>query len=570
MHTQTVEKKIDQWLEGPYDEATKETIRSLKKNHPEELYNAFCSRLSFGTGGIRALMGVGTSRLNSYTIFMISQGLAEYILEKDPISPSVVISFDSRHHSKEFAENAAQVFAAHGISVILFNEMRPVAYTSFACRHYECTAAVMITASHNPKEYNGYKIFWSDGGQVVAPHDSAIAKKIDAISDLSRIKIAPPSHPLIQHQSLNTLDEAFLQELLKLRHLTSLCEQSGKELKITYTSLHGTGYTTVPKALHSWGFTNINPVEEQMIPDGNFPTVKFPNPEYDEALSLGKNQLLKTHSDLLIANDPDADRMGVVVLHKGEAVRLTGNEMAAICVDFLCRFGNLPKNSVFITTIVTTQLVRVISEAHHFTCFEVLTGFKYIGEKIHLFETTHSDFQFIFGSEESCGCLLGTYARDKDATIGSCLIAEIALYAKKQGKTLIDLLDEIYTRYGIFKEELLSLDFPPGEKGMQEMQNLMKRLRNAPPSTLANAKVLLTQDYLSQSIDDLPLSDVLSFQLEGNIRLVIRPSGTEPKIKIYASLHLKNTPSLEEGKQLASARLSSLLNTLKNDLCSPS
>ncbi len=566
MFETAIEKKIADWLDGPYDEATKEEIRLLKKSNSVALRDAFFTRLSFGTGGIRALMGVGINRLNRYTIAMISQGLANYILEKEPNTPSVVIGFDSRHHSKEFAENAAGVFAANGIRVILLKDMRPVAYTSFACRHYQCTAAVMITASHNPKEYNGYKIFWSDGAQVVFPHDAGISKKIDLISGMNQVKTAASSHPLITHQDLSALDVLFLEALKPLRRLPGLCDKEGHLLKITYTSLHGTGVTIIPKALRDWGFTSLNFVDAQMIPDGNFPTVKFPNPEYPETLKMGTDQLLRTQSDLLIANDPDADRMGVVVLHQGKAVRLTGNEMAAICVDFLCRQGNLPKKGVFITTIVTTQLVKVICKAHHMTCMEVLTGFKYIGEKIHLFETSNDGHQFIFGSEESCGCLLGTYARDKDATIGSCLIAEIALEAKKQGKTLLDLLEGIYAQYGIFKEKLLSLDFPPGKEGMDTMQKLMDTLRTSPPKRLGGIPVLSVKDYLPHSTDGLPKSDVLSFSLEQGIHLIIRPSGTEPKIKIYTSVHLKDSPSVEEGKKICETKLSSLLSALKKEL----
>ncbi|HEY2810297.1 MAG TPA: phospho-sugar mutase [Rhabdochlamydiaceae bacterium] len=572
-----VKKRIDQWLSGPYDEQTKKEIRELLSRDPQSLIDAFYSDLAFGTGGMRGLMGVGTNRLNIYTIQMATQGLAHYLIKQKPsTSLSIVIGFDSRHHSEEFADCAARVLAGNGIAVYLLSELRPTPFVSFACRYKKADAAIMITASHNPKEYNGYKVYWSDGAQVVHPHDIGIVKEANAIKTLQQIKLSAPDAPLIKRLR-HELDQPYLDAIRPLQHFVEENKKKGALLKIVYTPLHGTGITMTPKALADWGFTSVECVKAQSTPDGDFPTVSFPNPEYPEALKLGMELLAKNQADILIANDPDADRMGIVALHQGKLVILNGNEVASICVDFLCRVlmqqKKMPERGAFVTTIVSTELLKEIANAYHKTCFEVLTGFKYIGEKIHQWEISSPSFQFLFGAEESYGYLIGTHARDKDAIVCSCLLAEIALEAKRNGLTLVDLLNQIYETYGVFREKQASLNFKPDKEGIEKMKSIMDHLRQHPPSTIADSRILYCEDYLSgirQHFDTqqkekltLPQSDVLLFRLADKSRIVIRPSGTEPKIKIYASACLPPTRAIASATAQCDQKLDQLLASSK-------
>ncbi|MBY0528884.1 MAG: phospho-sugar mutase [Rhabdochlamydiaceae bacterium] len=571
--------RVNTWLTGPYDESSKNEIRFLLENDKQALVDAFYTDLTFGTGGLRALMGVGTNRLNAYTIQIATQGLANYLLAQKKCPLSVLVGFDSRHNSQEFALETARVLAGNGIRVYLLSELRPTPFISFACREKKCDAAVMITASHNPKEYNGYKVYWSDGAQVVPPHDTGIIKEVEKLTSIAQVKRSGSKDPLIETSDFS-LDEAYLRAIRPLQHFPEQNKNEGSTLQITYTSFHGTGITMVPKALRDWGFTSIHIVDEQCIPDGNFPTLKFPNPEYKETLQLGMEKLISTHSDILFATDPDADRMGVVVMHKSAPVILTGNETAAICVEYLCDVmkeqDTLPKNGAFVTTIVTTELLKTIAEDHNQTCIEVLTGFKYIGEKIHLWETMQNSPKFIYGAEESYGFLLGTHARDKDAIIASCLLAEIALHAKKQNKTLIDLLHQIYNRYGFYREAQLSIPFHPGKAGMDAMQALMTRLRAHLPHEIASKSVIYVEDYLTKTRTylktgkqeplDLPISDVLLFRLDDKSKVIIRPSGTEPKVKVYLSTFVSQAPSIAEGLKLCDTKIEHLTQTLKNEL----
>jgi phosphoglucomutase/phosphomannomutase len=571
-----VQKRIDQWLKGPYDDQTKAEIRRLLEKDPQSLIDAFYSDLAFGTGGMRGLMGVGTNRLNIYTIQMATQGLANYLLKQKKGSPlSAVIGFDCRHHSEEFAWEAARTLAGNGITVYLLTELRPTPFISFACRTKKADAAIMITASHNPKEYNGYKVYWSDGAQVVAPHDSGIVKEANQIKGLEQIKIAAKNSPLIKTLR-DELDKPYLDAIRPLQHFPSDNREKGHTLKIVYTPLHGTGITLTPKALADWGFTSIADVKQQSVPDGDFPTVPFPNPEYKEALQLGTDLLMATSSDILLANDPDADRMGVVAMHQGKPVILNGNEVASVCTQYLCTVlseqKKMPPNGAFVTTIVSTELIHEIASAYHAACFEVLTGFKYIGEKIHEWEISTPSYQFLFGAEESYGYLIGTHARDKDAIVCSCLLAEIALHAKTNGKTLVDLLHEIYKKYGVFREKQASHNFKPGKEEMDKMQAMMVRLRQNPPHEIAGSEVLIIEDYergIRMHLDSsktekltLPRSDVLLLRLSDKSRLVIRPSGTEPKIKIYASARQHTTSSIEPAIAQCDARLDELLNAV--------
>lgn len=577
--TPEIQGRVDYWLSGPFDEKTKAEVRALKESNPQGLVDAFYSDLSFGTGGLRGLMGPGTNRLNIYTIRLATQGLANYLRKENPKGKlSVLIGFDSRHHSKEFAKEAAKVLAGNGIHVFLLSELRPTPYISFACRFKKASAAIMITASHNPKEYNGYKVYWSDGAQVVAPHDIGIVKEVAALSDLSSVKLSKESDPHIEIVS-TALDDDYLKAIATLQYFPEEDKKNGAALNIVYTSLHGTGITIVPRALKEWGFSSIHLVENQVTIDGDFPTVKFPNPEYKETLALGIERLEKIKADIVLATDPDADRIGVVAAHLGKSVLINGNEMAAICIDFLCemlpKLGKMPKKGAFVTTIVTTELLKKIAESNSISCFEVLTGFKFIGEKIHEWETSKDGYHFIFGAEESYGYLLGTHARDKDAIISSCLIAEIASYAKMHAETLIDRLHNIYKKYGIFREKQISVNFAPGKAGMEQMAAMMHKLRTTPPKTISDIPVICIEDYETHTrlhtdtgkVEklELPQSDVLLFRLADKTRLVIRPSGTEPKIKIYGCATTASYISIESGIQECDKRLDLYLETLKND-----
>jgi phosphomannomutase len=547
-----IQKRIDAWLTGPYDEETKQTIRTLMKSDPNGLRDAFYTDLDFGTGGLRGIMGVGTCRMNRYTVRIATQGLANYILKQKIAHPRVVIGYDSRHHSLEFAQDTASVLAAAGIEVLLLSDIRPTPYVSFAVREKKCTAGVMITASHNPKEYNGYKVFWSDGGQVVPPHDTGIMLEVHRIKGIEQVRLDPDS-PLIKRVDPK-LDQVYLDVIRPLQHYPEKNKAAGHTLSIAYTSLHGTGIKIAPLALRDWGFTSLHFVEKQIVPDGDFPTVKFPNPEYPETLALGIETMLKTGSDLLIATDPDADRMAAVIHHKGKAVILSGNEIAALLADYLFRtlttLGTLPKNGAIVTTIVTTELLKKIATAYKRPCFEVLTGFKYIGEKIHQWE--NGSHTFLFGAEESYGYLNGTHARDKDAPAAACLFAEMALQAKLSGKTCVDLLEAIYKTYGHYREAQHTLNFSAGEKGNQEREAFMQKLRQTPPKLPIQViedyetKIRTTVATGKKEPLDLPESNVLVYHLVDGSRYVIRPSGTEPKIKIYGSVSLATDEKMKE------------------------
>lgn len=552
------------WLDNPYyDDATKTEIRSLLKN-PDQLTDAFYTDLSFGTGGLRGVMGVGSNRMNIYTIRKATQGLANYILKNGNPSRGVVVGFDSRLHSEEFAKETAKVLAGNGIRVFLFPELRPTPLVSFGVRHLNAQAGVMITASHNPKEYNGYKVYWDDGAQIVPPHDTGIIAEVEKVSFPAQIHLAKIPHQLISLID-KSLDEAYLQAISLLQHFPG----SRSSLKISYSSLHGTGITLMPKALQQWGFSSPHLVASQCTPDGNFPTVHFPNPEYPEALQAGISDLRDAGSDIFIATDPDADRIGVVVQHQGKPVTLTGNEQAAIGAYFICQTladqKKLPLRGAIVTTIVTTELLKKIAQAFGVTCVEVLTGFKYIGEKIHEWEQKADGLQFLFGAEESYGYLVGTHARDKDAIVSGCLFAEIAGHLQSQGKTLIDLLQEIYQRFGIYREQQLSLSFEEGKKGIDRIRALIAQLRTNPPQSLGGQAVTTFEDLL-KGTSSLPASDVLIFRLADQSKVIIRPSGTEPKLKIYLAAHIPTFQSIQQGLNLCNQRLTTLQTALKDQL----
>ena len=575
---------IDSWLQGAYDPETKNAIRKLQQENPQELLEAFYKTLSFGTGGLRGIMGVGTNRMNPYTIRAATQGLANYILKQPSAKErGVFIGFDCRHHSHEFAIESAKVLAANGIEVFLYKELRPVANISFGVLHKKCIAGIMITASHNPPKYNGYKVYWSDGAQVLPPHDQGIIDEVNRITTTSMVKTDAFPHPLI-HEVGEEIDRAYFAAIRPCQLQPAANHTQGNELKVVYTSLHGGGITMIPPVLQDWGFTNITLVEEQKTPDGDFPTVKSPNPEEHEALKLGIETLKAVNGDLLLGTDPDTDRIGVVVMHQGKPLFFDGNQVACLLLEHICRSLNqshkMPLKPICIKTIVTTELFRAIAKHYDVECLDVLTGFKYIGEKIDQWEkasvTRAPSPHFLFGAEESYGYLLGTHVRDKDAIISAACICEAALQMKLQGQTLVDLLYEIYKTYGVYREKLLSLTFE-GKEGADKMQRMMENLRKNPPTTLGGIAITSLEDYLNQTSHNLstgekqplnlPKSDVLRFWLEGGTKIVVRPSGTEPKIKLYAGGVEKNTTlTLEQSVATCDQHLDTLLADVKKML----
>lgn len=554
----SIKERVQYWLEANFDDETKKEIVNLIENDREGLIDAFYTTLTFGTGGLRGIMGAGSNRMNIYTIRWATQGLANYLKKEFTKNQElrVAIGYDSRHHSKSFAEESARVLAGNGIKVFLFPALRPTPLVSFACRYYKCQSAIMITASHNPPSYNGYKVYWDDGAQVLPPHDKSIINEVNCLHDPDLVSLASLSSPLITLMG-SEVEEAYFKAIVAERLWGD--EKNRSQLKILYSSLNGTGITMVPEALHRYGFTSIGYVEEQKEPNGDFPTTARPNPEEEAALRLGMKKLMKEEYDIFVATDPDADRMGVVVRHKGNPVILTGNQIACIAAEYVCRArvenGQMPKNGALVKSIVTTELFRAISKAHGASCFDVLTGFKFIAEKIREWESS-GEFSYLFGAEESYGYLLGTHARDKDAVIATCMISEIANLAKNEGKTLVDFLEELYRAHGVYREGLVSLEFQEGKEGSDRIKEIMQRLRMKAPTTLAGHAVTRIGDlliskwkYLKDNREEsilLPKSDVLILELEDQSKIVIRPSGTEPKMKIYLMVKEKGPGAIEE------------------------
>jgi len=552
----SIETRIQSWLDGPFDEQVKDEIKQLQLNNPQALSDAFFKELSFGTGGMRGIMGVGTNRLNIYTIQMATQGLANYIktLPTDG-KHSVFIGYDVRNNSRLFAEETAKVFSGNGIKALLSKDICPTPLVSFACRHYKCSMAVMITASHNPPQYNGYKVYWHDGAQVVPPYDQEIIEMVRQVTSPAQVRLGSDYEEIDSE-----IDAVYLSQLEKLQMLPEL---SKVDLKIIYTNLHGTGIRLIPKALKSWGYTHLTFVEKQLPLDGNFSFAPSPNPEDEKALELGTKQLAAENGDILIATDPDADRMGVVV----RGGRLTGNQIACLCLHHICTTltekKEFPENGAFIKTIVTTELFKEIAEHFGGKCIDVLTGFKYIGEQIGIWEASFDSYQYLFGAEESYGYLFGSFVRDKDAISSACLIVEVAALAKKKNLTLIDRLNQIYQTFGIHRESLTNLNFSDSKAGMDQMTRLMHTLRSNPPTSIGNLPITLVEDYLLGK-DSLPPSNVLRFWLEDGSKLVIRPSGTEPKIKIYAEV--KGAFENEKSVDLCDTRLKQLVDNFKKQV----
>lgn len=542
--------KYDFWLTSDsFDEATKEELKSIKGNDIE-IKDRFYKDLEFGTGGLRGIIGAGTNRMNKYTVGKATQGLANYILKNNSQGKSmgVAIAYDSRNMSPEFAEMSALVLNANGIKAYVFDELRPTPELSFAVRCLGCTAGIVVTASHNPPEYNGYKVYWADGAQVVYPKDEGIINEVNAINDFSLIRTMD-KETAVKSGLFNIIgekiDDAFVENIKK-QAIRPEEVKKAEDMVVVYTPLHGTGNKPVRRVLNEIGFKNVFVVPEQELPDGTFRTVGYPNPEDPKAFTLAIKLAKEKNADIIIGTDPDADRIGVVIKNNnGEYDVLTGNMTGALLTEYVLggrkEKGRLPNNSAVIKTIVTTEIVRAITENYNAKLFEVLTGFKFIGEKIKQFEEDN-EYSFIFGFEESYGCLSGTYARDKDAVGASMLVCEMAAYYKNKGMTLYDGLMELYKKYGFYKEGVKSVTLK-GVDGAAEIQKIMEYLRNNTPTDFAGNNVIWAKDYKTREFidiktgekktSDLPVSNVLYYNLEGRAWLCVRPSGTEPKIKFY-------------------------------------
>ncbi len=526
-----------QWLSADYDEATRNEVKRLMENDPKELEESFYKNLEFGTGGLRGIMGVGTNRMNKYTVGMATQGVANYLKEnfKDLPQISVAVSFDSRNNSAEFAKITANVFAANGIKVYLFDSLRPVPELSYSIRHLKCQSGVMITASHNPKEYNGYKAYWEDGAQVTAPHDTNIINEVLKITSPAMVKFEGGEQN-IQMVGAD-VDEAYLNDVSTLL-VSPDSVKNHADMKMVYTPLHGTGITLVPKILSRMGFTNLSLVEAQVESNGNFPTVKSPNPEENSALEMAVALAEEKGADLVMATDPDADRVGIAIRdNEGKITLLNGNQTASILTYYLLRrwkeLGKLNENTYIVKTIVTTELMAAMAKAFGVKCYNVLTGFKYIASVI---RENEGKATFIGGGEESYGYNAGEFVRDKDAVITCALVAECAAWCADQGKTLYQLLGDIYSEFGFYKESLISLT-KKGKAGLEEIQAMMKGYRENPPASIAGSPVVKVIDYNKPEETGLPKSNVLQFYTEDGSVVSVRPSGTEPKIKFYFGVH---------------------------------
>ncbi|WP_172196366.1 phospho-sugar mutase [Saccharibacillus qingshengii] len=549
---------VSQWLEDPsIDEQTKQELRGLE-SQPDELEDRFYRELEFGTGGLRGVIGAGSNRMNRYTVGKATQGLAEYILEtaqgKDG-QPSVIIAHDSRHFSPEFSLEAALVLAANGIVAKLYPSLRTTPQLSFSVRHLQADGGIMVTASHNPPEYNGYKVYNHEGGQLIPDEAERVISLVQGVQSFSAIKRITREEAEAQGLLVwlgDAEDEAFIETVAGLSlSREQLAAGQGDDLQIVFTPLHGTGNLPVRQVLEKIGFKNVAVVPEQEQPDGDFPTVKSPNPEEREAFTLAMKLGEELNADILIGTDPDCDRMGAVVRNKeGQYVVLSGNQSGAIMVDYVLgrmqEAGTLPKNGAVIKTIVTSEMGAAIARHYGAEVLNTLTGFKYIGEKMTQFEQT-GEHTFLFGYEESYGYLAGSYARDKDAVLASMLIAEAAAYYKTQGKTLYDVLESLYAQFGTFIERLESRTMK-GKDGLAKIQSIMSDWRENPPTEVAGVKVVQTLDY-AQGIDGLPSENVLKYILEDDSWFVLRPSGTEPKIKVYFAVRGDSLAGAEESVQ---------------------
>ncbi len=521
------------WLDGDFDPQTKCQVLELRNNDPAGFEDAFYRNLEFGTGGLRGIMGVGTNRMNKYTVGMATQGLANYMKARIEGPLSVCISYDSRNNSKEFARITADVLSANGIHVYLWDNIRPIPLLSYSVRSKGANAGVMITASHNPKEYNGYKVFWSDGAQITSPVDKEIVAEVAKITDPSQVKFVPKEECGGIELMGKEMDDKYFHDVLGLM-LSPESRARHADLKIVYTPIHGSGVRIVPEALDRLGFKNVYHVPEQDVSDGNFPTVKSPNPEEASALKMAIDVANREGADIVLATDPDADRVGIAVRdNDGQIVLFNGNQTGAMLTYYILtrwkELGKIDDTKYVVKTIVTTELIAQIAKSFGVKCYNVLTGFKFIADVVRRME---GKGEFICGGEESYGFNVGEYVRDKDAPISCCMVAECAAWAADQGLTLYQLLQKIYKEYGYRKEGLVSL-VRKGKTGAEEIQQIMKDMRVTPPTDLAGSKVCKVVDYLETEKTGLPSSNVLQFFSEAGDVVSVRPSGTEPKIKFY-------------------------------------
>jgi phosphoglucomutase len=541
-------QKVDTWLKGNYDEETKAEIKRLQSENPDELTEGFYKNLEFGTGGLRGIMGIGTNRMNRYTVGMATQGFANYLNQSFPGGTvRVAIAHDSRNNSRMFAEITANVMAANGIKVFLFEALRPTPELSFTIRQLGCQGGVVCTASHNPKEYNGYKAYWNDGGQLVPPHDKNVIREVEKIASVDDVKWSggEANIELIGR----AMDEQYIEMVKSLSVYPEVIAKQ-HDLKIVYTPIHGTGITLVPEVLQRFGFTNVTIVEEQSKPDGNFPTVGYPNPEEAEAMSIGLNKAKEIDADILLGTDPDADRVGIGVKnHKGEWVLVNGNQTAVLAFNYMIEArkakGIAQSNDMVVKTIVTTDLIDEIASRNNIKCYNVLTGFKWIAELIKEKEATEN---YVIGGEESYGLMIGPKLRDKDAVSAVALLCEMAAYEKDKGRSLYEKLIDLYVEYGFYKEHLISIT-KKGMNGQKEIADMMESYRNNPPKTLNGVAVKELLDYELRKGTNLetgetweiklPKSNVLQFLLADGSKISARPSGTEPKIKFYFSVNAK-------------------------------
>lgn len=565
------ENKINEWLSGNYDEASKTEIRDLQTNDPAQLEDAFYKDLEFGTGGLRGIMGVGTNRMNKYTVGMATQGYANYLKKCFP-EVKVAIAHDVRNNSRRFAEIAANIFAANNIKVYLFESIRPTPELSFAIRTLNCQGGLVITASHNPKEYNGYKAYWKDGGQLVPPHDKNVITEVEKIKSLNDVKWNGNNNNITSIGK--DIDDAYIRMVKGLSINPDTCSKQ-HDLKIVYTPIHGTGIVLVPKALAAYGFDNVHIVEEQSNPDGNFPTVIYPNPEEKETMSIGLNKAKELDADILLGTDPDADRVGVGVKNNhGEWVLLNGNQTALLAFNYIIEArknkGAARPNDMVIKTIVTTYMIDAIADKNNISCYNTLTGFKWIAE---LIREKEGNENYIIGGEESFGLMIGDKVRDKDSISAVAIICEMAAVEKDKGRTLFDKLMELYVQYGFYYEKLISLT-KKGMNGSKEIADMMQGYRDNPPKEIAGSKVKELLDYQLQISKnlltgktvkiDLPKSNVLQFITEDGSKISARPSGTEPKIKFYFSVNtsLNNTKDFDKTQELLDGKIDNIISSM--------
>jgi phosphoglucomutase len=573
-NNEDIRKKATIWLGKEFNEETRKEVREMLDNDEKKLIDAFYQDLEFGTGGLRGIMGAGTNRMNIYTLGMATQGLSNYIIRQcGNKGIRVAIACDCRNNSRYFAETTANIFSANGFEVFLFESLRPTPELSFAIRHYKCQSGVVITASHNPPEYNGYKAYWDDGGQVVAPHDDGIIDEVRLITSVTQIKFEG------RKENIKILgketDDLFLKEVYKMSINPEVIKKFS-DLGIVYTPIHGTGITLVPHALKMFGFSNIIGVKEQDVVDGNFPTVKSPNPEEPDALRMAIKKAVETNAELVMATDPDADRLGIAVKNrKGEFILLNGNQTGVLLIWYILsqyKENNKYKgNEYVIKTIVTTDLIDRIAEEYNVECFNVLTGFKFFAE---LIRKNEGKKKYIGGGEESYGFLPGEYVRDKDAVASCALVAEATAWAKSRNKSLFELLLDIYSEYGFYKEKLINI-VRKGKEGAEEIKTMMRSYRENPPEMINKSRVIKINDYeklistdciTGKKIDiDLLKSDVLQFFLEDGSKISVRPSGTEPKIKFYFSVNtrLESAEKFEESEIILDKRILNIIEDMK-------